>query len=39
MLTVDSLHSSIDSYGQVEKLMRLKKLRELHEQKQQANKD
>jgi NAD(P)-dependent dehydrogenase (short-subunit alcohol dehydrogenase family) len=34
-----ALHSSIDSYGQVEKLMRLKKLRELHEQKQQANKD
>jgi NAD(P)-dependent dehydrogenase (short-subunit alcohol dehydrogenase family) len=31
-----SLHSPIDAYGQVEKLMRLKKLRELHEQKRQA---
>lgn len=31
-----SLHSPIDAYGQVEKLMRLKKLRELHEQRQKA---
>lgn len=31
-----SLHSPIDAYGQVEKLMRLKKLRDLHEKKQQA---
>jgi NAD(P)-dependent dehydrogenase (short-subunit alcohol dehydrogenase family) len=31
-----ALHSSIDAYGQVEKLMRLKKLRELHEQRQKA---
>ena len=31
-----ALHSPIDSYGQVEKLMRLKNLRKLHEQKQQA---
>ncbi|OBK28152.1 glucose 1-dehydrogenase [Mycobacterium asiaticum] len=29
-----SLHSPIDAYGQVEKLMRLKRLKELHEQKQ-----
>jgi len=32
-----SLHSPIDAYGQVEKLMRLKKLQELHKAKQQAN--
>ncbi|MDP7733552.1 SDR family NAD(P)-dependent oxidoreductase [Mycobacterium paragordonae] len=31
-----SLHSPIDAYGQVEKLMRLKKLQELHKAKQQA---
>jgi len=31
-----ALHSPIDAYGQVEKLMRLKKLREMHEQKQRA---
>lgn len=31
-----SLHSPIDAYGQVEKLMRLKKLKELHEAKQKA---
>jgi len=31
-----SLHSPIDAYGQVEKLMRLKKLKELHEQRQKA---
>lgn len=31
-----SLHSPIDAYGQVEKLMRLKKLQEIHKQKQQA---
>lgn len=31
-----ALHSPIDSYGQVEKLMRLKKLKEIHEQRQKA---
>jgi NAD(P)-dependent dehydrogenase (short-subunit alcohol dehydrogenase family) len=31
-----SLHSPIDAYGQVEKLMRLKKLQELHKAKQRA---
>jgi NAD(P)-dependent dehydrogenase (short-subunit alcohol dehydrogenase family) len=31
-----SLHSPIDAYGQVEKLMRLKKQRDLHRKKQQA---
>ncbi|BDB43733.1 MULTISPECIES: SDR family NAD(P)-dependent oxidoreductase [Mycobacterium] len=32
-----SLHSPIDAYGQVEKLMRLKRLKELHAAKQKAN--
>ncbi|OBK12681.1 SDR family NAD(P)-dependent oxidoreductase [Mycobacterium asiaticum] len=34
-----SLHSPIDAYGQVEKLARLKRLQELHKQKQQAQRD